>query len=213
MAPSALASNSNSSNLLKVSGQTATPTHNNNHTTNQLTVELISSNLVKKSTMKRNRSENQLTWMTIAVAVLYSASSIPMVFAYPGLLFSAEQTQTQTYKLYAVLVNILELIQCSFRFLIYFCFTTQFRLKFYELFPRIAATLRALSCQTLVVAAHQHRNHNHNHNHPSRSPLSATATNINTTNKSVIINQPPQIFIEQETLLFNNNNNNNNNSS
>ena len=73
MAPSALASNSNSSNLLKVSGQTATPTHNNNHTTNQLTVELISSNLVKKSTMKRNRSENQLTWMTIAVAVLYSA--------------------------------------------------------------------------------------------------------------------------------------------
>lgn len=90
----------------------------------------------KKPAVSRNRQENQLTTMTIFVAIMYVISSIPMVFAYPGLLFSAEQTTTKTYKFYAALVNILELLQCSFRFLIYFCFTTQFRLKFYELhFP------------------------------------------------------------------------------
>lgn len=83
---------------------------------------------------KRNRQENQLTWMTIFVAILYTASSIPMVFAYPGLVFSPEQTQTKIYKTYAVLVNILELLQCSFRFLVYFCFTTQFRQVLYKIY-------------------------------------------------------------------------------
>ena len=83
--------------------------------------------LLKTQANKRNRQENQLTWMTVAVAILYLASSIPMVFAYPGIVFSAEQTNTRLYKMYAVLVNILELIQCSFRFFIYFSFTKQFR--------------------------------------------------------------------------------------
>ena len=92
----------------------------------------------KKPAVSRNRQENQLTTMTIFVAIMYVISSIPMVFAYPGLLFSAEQTTTKTYKFYAALVNILELLQCSFRFLIYFCFTTQFRLKFYELQKKLA---------------------------------------------------------------------------
>ena len=84
-------------------------------------------NAVLLKANKRNRQENQLTWMTVAVAILYLASSIPMVFAYPGIVFSAEQTNTRLYKMYAVLVNILELIQCSFRFFIYFSFTKQFR--------------------------------------------------------------------------------------
>lgn len=57
-----------------------------------------------------------------------------MVFAYPGLLFSVEQIQTDYYKIFALLANILELIQCSVvRFLIYFCFTTQFREVFYKM--------------------------------------------------------------------------------
>jgi hypothetical protein len=57
-----------------------------------------------------------------------------MVFAYPGLVFTAEQTQTKAYKMYAVLVNILELLQCSSRFVIYFCFTTQFRQILFKIF-------------------------------------------------------------------------------
>lgn len=98
--------------------------------------ELIESKnqLIRAQTTKRTRQENQLTWMTIFVAILYSASSIPMVFAYPGLIFTAEQTQTKMYKMYAVLVNILELLQCSFRFLVYFCFTTQFRQVFFRMY-------------------------------------------------------------------------------
>lgn len=95
--------------------------------TNELNV------LMKNQASKRNRQENQLTWMTIFVGILYSATSIPMVFAYPGLIFSSEQIGQHHYKIYALLVNILELIQCSFRFLIYFCFTTQFRQGFYKL--------------------------------------------------------------------------------
>lgn len=90
--------------------------------------------LLRNTATKRNRQENQLTWMTIFVAILYSTSSIPMVFAYPGLIFKAEQTQTRVYKMYAVLVNILELLQCSFRFLIYYCFTTKFRQVFHVMY-------------------------------------------------------------------------------
>ena len=88
----------------------------------------MNDNLIKSQGNKRNRQDNQLTWMTIFVAVLYTASSLPMVFAYPGIIFSAEETMRLNYKIYAAWVNILESIQCSFRFLIYFCFTTQFRI-------------------------------------------------------------------------------------
>ena len=89
---------------------------------------------ILQASTKKNRHESQLTIMTIVVAVLYCVTSIPMVFAYPGLVFSAAQTTTKVYKIYAVLVNILELVQCSFRFLIYFFFTTQFRTVLYKLF-------------------------------------------------------------------------------
>ena len=43
--------------------------------------------LLKTQKSNRNRQENQLTWMTIAVAILFLVTSIPMVFAYPGLVF------------------------------------------------------------------------------------------------------------------------------
>ncbi len=105
---------------------------------------LILSNLlicliVKKSHQKSKRNESikiskakkksvqeaQLTNMSIFVTVLYVSTTVPMIFAFPGLLF--KDTNTYVYKTYAALSNILELIQCSFRFAIYVCFTTQFR--------------------------------------------------------------------------------------
>ena len=46
-----------------------------------------SATLAKTQKSNRNRQENQLTWMTIAVAILFLVTSIPMVFAYPGLFF------------------------------------------------------------------------------------------------------------------------------
>lgn len=109
-------------------------TSNNNKSKLRNESKESSKQLLRNPVNKRNRQENQLTWMTIFVAILYSFSSIPMVFAYPGLIFKAEQTQTSVYKMYAVLVNILELLQCSFRFLIYYCFTTKFRQVFHIMY-------------------------------------------------------------------------------
>nr|QVK45821.1 G protein-coupled receptor [Proales similis] len=116
--------------------------------------DLPSRSLLKSQAAKRNRQENQLTWMTIFVAILYLATTIPMVFAYPGLLFSAEETQTRTYKMYAVAVNILELVQCALRFLIYFCFTTQFR----HLFLAMIGFKRPSRSQQMESQATQARN-------------------------------------------------------
>lgn len=86
----------------------------------------------KNQQMKRKvNQDNQLTQMTIFVAILYTATTIPMVFAFPGLIF--KDTSTPVYKTYAAWSNILELIQCSFRFLIYICFTTQFRQAIFKM--------------------------------------------------------------------------------
>ena len=79
----------------------------------------------KTKSKKKSVQEAQLTNMSIFVAVLYVSTTVPMIFAFPGLLF--KNTNSQVYKTYAALSNILELIQCSFRFAIYVCFTTQFR--------------------------------------------------------------------------------------
>ena len=76
---------------------------------------------------RRSRQDNQLTYMTIVVALMYSICSIPMVFAYPGLVFNNEDLVTKKYRIYAAMVNTLELMQSSFRFIIYYSFTTQFR--------------------------------------------------------------------------------------
>ena len=51
--------------------------------------------LLKAQKSNRNRQENQLTWMTIAVAILYLVTSIPMVFAYPGLIFRCVSNSIQ----------------------------------------------------------------------------------------------------------------------
>lgn len=76
---------------------------------------------------RRSRQDNQLTVMTIIVALMYSICSIPMVFAYPGLVFQNEELLSKKYRIYAAMVNTLELMQSSFHFIIYYSFTTQFR--------------------------------------------------------------------------------------
>lgn len=79
----------------------------------------------RSKTRKKSFQERQLTNMSIFVAVLYVSTTVPMIFAFPGLLF--KDTSTPVYKTYAALSNILELVQCSFRFAIYVCFTRKFR--------------------------------------------------------------------------------------
>ena len=74
---------------------------------------------------KKPMQETQLTKMTIFVAILYIATTVPMMFAYPGLVF--KDMSTPAYKTYAAWSNILELIQCSSRIVIYICFTSNFR--------------------------------------------------------------------------------------
>jgi hypothetical protein len=88
---------------------------------------IIKSEIIDIAANKRSRQDLQLTVMTIIVAAMYSICSVPMVFAYPGLVFDEPQLSTKFYRIYAASVNILELIQSSFRFIIYYSFTTQFR--------------------------------------------------------------------------------------
>jgi hypothetical protein len=83
---------------------------------------------------KRARQDSQLTVMTVIVAFTYSICSVPMIFAYPGLVFKSQALYSTTYKVYAAAVNILALSQSAFRFLIYFCFTTKFRHIFKKTF-------------------------------------------------------------------------------
>lgn len=85
-----------------------------------------------KGMNKRPIQENQLTKMTIFVSTLYIATVTPMIFAFPGLVFS--DTETKVYKTYAALANILELLQCSCRFVIYICFTRPFRDCLFDMF-------------------------------------------------------------------------------
>jgi hypothetical protein len=129
--------------------ETVELTNNNNNNNSRMSSTPVVT-APPQSATKKNRQESQLTVMTIVVAVLYCVTSIPMVFAFPGLVFSAEQTQTKMYKMYAVLVNILELVQCSFRFLIYFCFTTQFRHVLYKMFEYLNRVKRMSPDMTTI---------------------------------------------------------------
>lgn len=104
----------------------------------------------KRVTNKRKvNQDNQLTLMTIFVAILYTATTIPMVFAFPGLIF--QNTQSTVYKTYAAWSNILELIQCSFRFIIYICFTTQFRLAVVKMFTFKTESSKSDRCEKTFI--------------------------------------------------------------
>lgn len=91
-------------------------------------------NLIKTAAAKRNRQDNQLTHMTICVAVLYIFCSVPMsmMILLPKLIYKENYgiiANGYDYKILAAIANSLELLQCSLRFFIYFFFTTQFRIE------------------------------------------------------------------------------------
>jgi hypothetical protein len=97
---------------------------------------------------RRSRQDNQLTSMTITVALMYSICSIPMVFAYPGLIFKNEELLDKKYRIYAALVNTLELMQSSFRFVIFYAFTTQFRQILKSKYSNICCSNSYISSKT-----------------------------------------------------------------
>ena len=91
--------------------------------------------LIKSQANKRNRQDNQLTLMTICVAILYIACSLPMIFVFPGVIFKGKaELESSIYKHLAAICNSLQLFQCSFRFFVYYFFTTQFRLELRKIF-------------------------------------------------------------------------------
>ena len=105
---------------------------------------------------KRSRQDNQLTLMTICVALLYIACSVPMclIILLPGLVWQTNVTNTNEYKHFAAICNSLELIQCLVRFFIYYFFTTQFRLELHQRYlcwPRSQPTLARAANEHLAL--------------------------------------------------------------
>lgn len=99
---------------------------------NPLTV--ISS--ANKMHLRKQHQEKQLTIMLVWISTLYLCGQIPMLFAYPNFVF--KDTSKVSYKYYALVVNLLELITYLANFFIYMKFTTQyqqvFRTKIQQLF-------------------------------------------------------------------------------
>ncbi len=88
-------------------------------------VPLTSSN---KMHIRKQQQERQLTIMLIWLSTLYLCGQIPMLFAYPNFVF--KDTSKSSYKYYALVVNLLELMTYMANFFIYVRFTTQFQLVF-----------------------------------------------------------------------------------
>nr|QVK45822.1 G protein-coupled receptor [Proales similis] len=94
-------------------------------------------NKAKKETKKKSsKKDNQLTYMAICVAFIYIMGSIPMIIVYPNIIFKGEATRQDYYRVLAACANVLELSQSCLRFVIYFSFTTQFRVLFYKFYLR-----------------------------------------------------------------------------
>ena len=85
-------------------------------------VQLSSNN---KMHMRKQQQEKQLTIMLVWISTLYLCGQIPMLFAYPNFVF--KDTSKESYKYYALVVNLLELITYLANFLIYVIFTRQFQ--------------------------------------------------------------------------------------
>ena len=88
-------------------------------------VQVSSSN---KMHMRKQQQEKQLTIMLVWISTLYLCGQIPMLFAYPNFVF--KDISKASYKYYAVVVNLLELITYLANFFIYIKFTTQFQQVF-----------------------------------------------------------------------------------
>jgi hypothetical protein len=81
-----------------------------------------------KMHMRKQQQERQLTIMLVWISTLYLCGQIPMLFAYPNFVF--KDTGKSSYKYYAVVVNLLELITFLANFFIYVKFTSQFQQVF-----------------------------------------------------------------------------------
>ena len=81
-----------------------------------------------KMHIRKQQREKQLTIMLVWLSTLYLCGQIPMLFAYPNFIF--KDTEKPSYKYYALVVNLLELITYLTNFPIYIIFTTQFRQVF-----------------------------------------------------------------------------------
>jgi hypothetical protein len=78
--------------------------------------------------LRKQQQEKALTIMLVWLSTLYLCGQIPMLFAYPNFVF--KDTNKASYKYYALIVNLLELITYLANFFIYVKFTTQFQLVF-----------------------------------------------------------------------------------
>ena len=78
--------------------------------------------------LRKQQQEKALTIMLVWLSTLYLCGQIPMLFAYPNFVF--KDTSKASYKYYALVVNLLELITYLANFFIYVKFTTQFQLVF-----------------------------------------------------------------------------------
>ncbi|CAF0747372.1 unnamed protein product [Rotaria sp. Silwood1] len=81
-----------------------------------------------KMHIRKQQQEKQLTIMLVWLSTLYLCGQIPMLFAYPNFVF--KDTNKTSYKYYALVVNLLELITYLANFFIYIKFTTQFQQVF-----------------------------------------------------------------------------------
>ncbi|CAF4127283.1 unnamed protein product, partial [Rotaria sp. Silwood2] len=77
---------------------------------------------------RKQQQEKQLTIMLVWLSTLYLCGQIPMLFAYPNFVF--KDTSKSSYKYYALVVNLLELITYLANFFIYIKFTTQYQQVF-----------------------------------------------------------------------------------
>jgi hypothetical protein len=87
-----------------------------------------STNSKSKMHIRKQQQERQLTIMLVWISTLYLCGQIPMLFAYPNFVF--KDTSQPSYKYYALVVNLLELITYLANFFIYIKFTTQFQQVF-----------------------------------------------------------------------------------
>jgi hypothetical protein len=78
-----------------------------------------------KMHIRKQQQEKQLTIMLVWLSTLYLCGQIPMLLAYPNFVF--KDTSKPSYKYYAVVVNLLELITYLANFFIYIKFTRQFQ--------------------------------------------------------------------------------------
>ena len=95
----------------------------------------ISISSTNKIHVRKQQQERQLTIMLVWLSSLYLCGQIPMLFAYPNFVF--KDVTKPSYKYYAVVVNLLELITYLANFFIYIRFTGQFQQVFRSKVKRI----------------------------------------------------------------------------